>query len=57
MGLDNTRAFLLLEKAELSKKDKEFLKIHIETYNDFVNSLQIDILQLKDVIDFERTHK
>lgn len=53
MGLDNTRAFFLLEgNKKLDTRDKNFLETHIKVYTDLVNTLEGKILSLKDTIDY-----
>jgi vacuolar-type H+-ATPase subunit B/Vma2 len=50
--MENTRAFYLLEKTELSKEDRKFLKKHIETYEEMLRSSKIENKLLKDTIDY-----
>lgn len=53
--MENTRALFLIEKGDLSEKDKEFLKKHLEAYEDLVHSLEGEILRLKDIIDYSKS--
>jgi len=50
--MEDTRAIYLIEKSGLSKVDKDFLRKHLETYNELINSLNARILQLNDLIDY-----
>ena len=50
--MENTRAIYLIENSQLSEKDKYFLLTHIETYSDANKSLEVEIMTLKDIIEY-----
>ena len=47
--MENKRAFYLIERSNMSDKDKFFLKTHIERYEDLLNSLVQDLEMLKTI--------
>lgn len=52
--MENTRALFLIDKSDLSDKNKEFLKTHIGIYDDKLKSLMIETMRLKDIIEWGR---
>jgi len=52
--MENTRANYLVDKCELSEEDKNFLKKHLELYQDVLYSRELEIMRLKDVIDYNK---
>jgi len=50
--MENTRAVFLIEKSKLSPLDKSFLLKHIETYEHLLTVAHLEILELKDAIDY-----
>lgn len=52
--MENTRALFLIEKSGLSEQDKTFIKKHLAMYEYLLHSLEIEILKLKDIIDYTK---
>lgn len=52
--MENTRAFYLIDKCQLTKKERDFLRIHIETLDYLLDSAITEMSVLKDVIDSGR---
>jgi len=50
--MDNNRALVLIEKPELTDQDRRFLKTHIEVYGDAIQSLELEIMALKDTVEY-----
>lgn len=50
--MDNRRAMAIIDRSNLSARDKSFITTHLEVYQDLVRSLQIDILTLKDTVEY-----
>ena len=49
--MENKRALFLVEKSDLSEKDKEFLKTHLTLYRDREESLLYEVMLAKDELD------
>lgn len=50
--MEHKRAKFLIENSNLSDKDKNFLLTHLEMVDNRLNSLAIEIMNLKDHIEY-----
>jgi anion-transporting ArsA/GET3 family ATPase len=49
--VENAHALLLIERSNLDPKDKQFLKTHLDITSDNLNSMEAEILFLRDALE------